>query len=268
MGTPAVPSYTAGLTPAALSGKRVAVVSSTTVPYPSAVAAIQALGATTVVTTVGTPSPNPPSIVTREFKRDLNGYLAGVTGGATSLQGIIDYNNANPVEGLKYQQGELTDAQAVDLSDPATAAAYDSDKASGKASNQALIDAILNNGTPADPSDDVDVIAVPSGNPLVGIADRAGYPVLTVPAGYGTGSAGRNPVGLTFVSGAYSEGKLLASGYAYEQATNVRLAPSWTNPSMWRCVAGSTFFAPHHCNPGDLQSDFYGMNYSAGPVFK
>jgi amidase len=33
---------------------------------------------------------------------------------------------------------------------------------------------------------------VPSGNALVGIADRAGYPVLTVPAGHGTGNQGRN----------------------------------------------------------------------------
>ena len=105
------------------------------------------------------------------------------TGGAGSLQEIIDYNIANPVEGLKYQQGELIDAQAVDLADPATAAAYESDKTTGKASNQAVIDTILNNGTPGDTSDDFDVIVVPSGNALVGIADRAGYPVLTVPAG-------------------------------------------------------------------------------------
>ena len=32
----------------------------------------------------------------------------------------------------------------------------------------------------------------------------------------------------------------------------MRLAPSYTNPSMWRCVPGSTFFSPHHCHPGDL----------------
>ncbi len=102
---------------------------------------------------------------------------------------------------------------------------------------------------------------VPTGNALVGIADRAGYPVLTVPAGYGTGGAGRNPIGVTFVGAAGSEAKLLAAGYAYEQATNVRLAPSWTNPSMWRCVPGSTFFSPHHCHPGDLESDT-----AAGPT--
>ena len=53
---------------------------------------------------------------------------------------------------------------------------------------------------------------VPSGNALVGIADRAGYPVLTVPAGYGTGGAGRNPIGVTFVGGAFQRGQAARRG--------------------------------------------------------
>ena len=57
--------------------------------------------------TIGTPSPNPPSIVARSFEKDLNAYLGGTSGGAGSLQGIVNYNTANPVEGLKYQQGQL-----------------------------------------------------------------------------------------------------------------------------------------------------------------
>ena len=48
---------------------------------------------------------------------------------------------------------------------------------------------------------------MPSGNGLVGIADRAGYPVLTVPAGYGTGGAGRNPIGVTFVGARLQRGR-------------------------------------------------------------
>ena len=265
-GAPAPPDYVAGLSPTALSGKRVAVTNSTTAPYPSVLTTLTGLGATTVVKTVGTPSPNPPSIVLSEFKRDLDDYLDDIPGsGAGSLQEIIDYNNANPVEGLKYQQGELTAAQAIDLSDPTTAATYAGDLVTGRISNAAVIDAILNNGTPGDPSDDFDVVAVPSGNALVGIADRAGYPVITVPAGFGTGGSGRNPIGVTFVGGAFSEATLLADAYAYEQASNVRNTlgtyaaglpnpPSVTNPSMWRCVPGSTFYSPHHCNPGDVLS--------------
>ena len=108
-----------------------AVISSTTAPYPAAVTAVTGLGATTVTKTVGTPAPNPPSIVARSFERDLNAYLGGVSGGAGSLQGIINYNAANPVEGLKYQQRELTAALSPDLS------AFDADMAAGKASNAA-----------------------------------------------------------------------------------------------------------------------------------
>ena len=254
-GAPTAPDYVTGLVPTALAGKRVAVISSTTAPYPTVVTTLQGLGATTVVTTIGTPSPDPASIVLTEFKRDLDEFLPTLRpspkGVARSLQEIVDYNIANPVEGLKYQQRELLDALAIDLSDPATLATYEANKADGLASYRALIDGILNGGTPEDTSDDVDVVVVPSGNALVGIADRAGYPVLTVPAGFGTGNAGRNPIGVTFVGAAFDEADLLAAGFAFEQATNVRLAPSFTNPSMWRCVPGSDFFNPYNCHPGD-----------------
>jgi amidase len=254
VGKPTAPNYTAGLSTTALSGKRIAVVASTTDPYPAVVNELQNLGATPVAMTEGTPS-STPSIVSSESKRDLNAYLAGRKSGPKSLQDIITYNLANPVEGLKYQQGELLAAQAVNLSDPATAAAYSANLAAGKASNQAVIDSMLNNGTPNDPSDDLDAIMVPSGDPLVGIADRAGYPVLTIPISYGAtaSSSGHNPVGVTFIGTAFSEAKLLDDGYALEQATKVRLAPSYTNPSMWRCVPGSTFFTGELCNPGDLE---------------
>jgi Asp-tRNA(Asn)/Glu-tRNA(Gln) amidotransferase A subunit family amidase len=239
-------SYVSGLSTGALSGKRVAVISNTTAPYPAALTTVTGLGATTTVKAVGTPSPNTASIVARSFEKDLNAYLGGTSGGAGSLQGIVNYNTANPAEGLKYQQGQLVSSLSSDTS------ALAADTAAGKASNAALIDTLLA---------DTDVIMVPSGNVLVNIADRAGYPVLTVPAGYGTGSAGRNPIGVTFVGKANSEGALLAAGYAFEQASNVRQAPSFTNPSMFRCVPGSTFFSPHHCHPGDLQSA-----YASGPT--
>ena len=255
-GAPAVPDYLAGLKPDALNGKRVVVVNSTTAPYPAAIATLQSLGASTSVQTPATPSPNPPSIVSRELERDLDAYLATTRGrGAKSLQEIIDYNNANSVEGLKYQQTGLTDAQAVDLSDGAQAAQYAADRDEGKAANRAVLDALLANGTPGDTSDDADVIMVPSGSSLVGVADRAGYPVLTVPAGYGAtqSSSGHDPIGVMFIARAFAEATLLADGYAFEQATKVRLAPSFTNPSMWRCVPGSTFFSPHECHPGDRQ---------------
>ena len=78
----------------------------------------------------------------------------------------------------------------------------------------------------------------PSGT-LTGIGARAGYPQLVVPAGYAAGT--RDPVGIAFNGTAYSEAKLLAFGYAYEQQTKLRKPPSETNPSLWRCVPGNAY---------------------------
>lgn len=241
-------NYLSGLTTTALRGKRVGVVSSTTAPYPDAVAAIQAAGATTVTRTP-TAFTAPPSIVLREFERDLEAYL-----GTKTLAQIVQYNTDNAVEGLKYRQGELTAAEAVNLSDSATQAGYVSDRDTGRTAARAYLDALLDNGTPSDTTDDVEVLAIPAtGTDLPAIADRAGYPMITVPAGYGTGGAGRNPIGVVFVGKAFTEPVLLADAFAFEQATKVRVGPSRTNPSMFRCVDGSAFFSPHHCHPGDLR---------------
>ncbi|MBK5221089.1 MAG: hypothetical protein JJE35_15120, partial [Thermoleophilia bacterium] len=278
---PAVPDYLSGLTITALSGKTVAVINNaaapvaTKAPYDEAVAKFTALGATTVTKTIGAAAPN--SVVTREFKRDLDTYLGGLSGGnAGSLAEIVEYNKDNPVEGLKYTQGQLIEAAAVNLADSTQKTTYETDLATGKAADKATIDAILTNGTAGDTTDDIEVIAVPQGNALVGIADRAGYPVLTVPAGFGAeeSTSGRNPVGIVFVAAAYDEDELLADGYAFEQASKVRLTgpdydksvvgiqpldlagasgvPSWTNPSMWRCVELSSFYSPRYCRPGQV----------------
>jgi amidase len=50
----------------------------------------------------------------------------------------------------------------------------------------------------------------------------AGYPHLTVPMG----QVGGLPVGLSFVGPKWSEARLLAYGFAYEQATRMRKPPA------------------------------------------
>jgi amidase len=57
------------------------------------------------------------------------------------------------------------------------------------------------------------------------IANLTGFPDLIVPAGF-TGD--RLPVGLSFFGPAFSEPKLLALGYAFEQATHARRTPVHT----------------------------------------
>ena len=55
------------------------------------------------------------------------------------------------------------------------------------------------------------------------IAAVAGYPHITVPAGFVFGL----PVGVSFIGRAWSEPKLFALAYAFEQATKKRQAPKF-----------------------------------------
>ncbi|MFC8197766.1 amidase family protein [Streptomyces sp. NPDC057298] len=54
-------------------------------------------------------------------------------------------------------------------------------------------------------------------------AALAGYPAISVPAGFAFGL----PVGLTFMGTAWSEPVLLRLAYAYEQAGRVRRRPAY-----------------------------------------
>jgi amidase len=266
-----LPDYTAGLSPTALNGKKIAVVSSTTVPYPTAVSELATLGATTTVVTPASAA-KAASVVPYELHRDLDSYLSSTPeGNAKSLQQIIEYNSANAAEGLKFQQTGLLAAQATETSNPATKATYEENLSNGQAEDRAVIDNIINNGTPGEAGDDYAGLMVPSASALVGISDRAGYPVLTVPAGFAVqnSSTGGDPIGVVFIGTAYSEAQLLNDGFALEEGLKARQlgpeymksspnpsfngAPSQTNQSMWRCVAGSSFFKPSACNVGELE---------------
>jgi amidase len=272
-----VPNYLTGLSTTALNGKKVAVIEKvTSVPYPEAVAELGALGATTNAVTPGTGT-TAPSVIPYELHAGLDSFLSNSKGfteaskGAKSLQEIIEYNSANPAEALKYGQAGLLAAEAVQTGNPATKATYEENLAKGKKEDQELIDGILKAGEDT-------AIMVPAGSALIGIADRAGYPVLTVPAGFGlqNSSTGGDPIGVSFIGTAFSEAKLLADGYAFEQGMKARQsgpaymvsttfpnsglsgAPSETNQSMFRCVTGSAFAKPYDCNPGELETPLPG----------
>jgi amidase len=76
-------------------------------------------------------------------------------------------------------------------------------------------------GSPAWPIDPI------NGDHFLGASSTpaavAGYPSVTVPAGFVSGL----PVGISFIGRAWSETRLIALAYAFEQATNHRKPPTF-----------------------------------------
>ena len=182
-----VPNYLAGLSPTALQGKRIGVINNTNAQYVAAIAAIQALGATTVRSR-RRPRRSSSSILFPEFKRDLNAYLARLPAERAD-------EDARRHHRLQQRERRTTRsstararsrrAQATDLTNPAELAAYVTTRDNGRRNAQQAIDNALTRGT-ADPADDLEAIMTP-GTTLTGTRRAAGYPQLVVPAGYDAG---------------------------------------------------------------------------------
>jgi amidase len=277
--------YTAAtvLKAGALNNKNIAVVattestkepsarSGTEQAYAAAKGEANSLGANLTTVTPKAAS-TAPSVIPYEFHVGLDEYLeAAPAPGAASLEAVINYNKANPVEGLKFREEALVAAQAVEPENPTTELAYEENLLKGQTEDQAVINGIITKET-VSTEDDYSAIMVPQGSPLVAIADRAGYPVLTLPAGFGVkeSSTGGDPVGVDLIGTKESEAALLGDGYALEQGLKARQrgpefmraanpsvsgAPSETNQSMFRCVEGSAFYKPYDCNPGEVGFD-------------
>jgi amidase len=57
----------------------------------------------------------------------------------------------------------------------------------------------------------------------------AGYPIVTLPAGYVAGL----PIGISFLGAAYSEPTLIRLAYAFQQATQARREPTYADPGIF-----------------------------------
>jgi amidase len=171
-------------------------------------------------------------ILLYEFKADLNAYLAGLGADAPikTLADAIAFNAANADTSMPYfeqeifllaeAKGPLTEQAYLDARTLALRVSREEGIDKTLADNQ--LDAIIApTGGPAWPTDLV------TGDHFLGgsstAAAAAGYPIVTVPAGDVFGL----PVGISFIGGAWSEPRLLALAYAYEQATGHRKAPAF-----------------------------------------
>lgn len=170
-------------------------------------------------------------LLSYEFKADLNAYLAslGPNSPMKTLADLIAFNISHASEEMPYfdqeiflaaeQRGPLTDQKYID----ALATARTQSRAEGidAAVAKYRLDAIFapTQGPPA-------LIDLVNGDPrgggsAAGLPAMAGYPHITVPAGYHFGL----PVGVSFFGPAWSEPTLLKIAYAFEQQTKARHAP-------------------------------------------
>lgn len=190
--------------------------------FDAALQVLRDLGATTVEVPE-LPQTDEMPVLHYEFARDVDAYLARLPARASvrSLAGLAAWNEAHADAALKYGQAHVLKAVAVDHE--ADRSAYEVNRARDRvvAAEQG-IDATLRLAGAA-------AVVTPSWNGA-GVAARAGYPSLVVPAGYRR--SGRRPFGVAFLGAAHTDAVLLAIGYAYEQAARTRRPVSEVNPSL------------------------------------
>jgi len=228
--------FTADLRADALKGARIGVVASQVpaagtdnlILWNAATAALQAQGATLVPVTLDTSSsiPGGSTVLSYEFKRDLNTYLSRLPKDAPvkTLADIIAYNSAHASAALKFGQVLALASQAKDLSaGSADTAKYLADRAQDLADSKGRIDALM--------SQDNLTALLFANSGSAGIGARAGYPSITIPAGYQ--ASNRRPFNLAFLGQAWSEPTLITYAYTYEQATLLRQPPSLLNPALF-----------------------------------
>jgi amidase len=223
--------YTKALSTTALQGARIGVASTPSgnegAALTTALDVLKELGATVLDVTVDTEN-LPPSILTYEFRRDLNAYLSRLPADRPmhTLDDVVTFNLAHSAEGtIKFGQTQLTESNNVDLGDAATKAAYETNRDDGIAEARQRIDSVLT-------ANNLDAILF-IGSGSAGIGARAQYPSVAVPIGYDP--ANGRPIGMTLLGTAYSEARLLALAYSYEQAAHRWQPPAQVNPSMFRC---------------------------------
>jgi amidase len=235
------PDYTSFLDAGAVKGKRIGVLRQAMGYHPDvdasterAIAALKGAGADVRdVRMAGYNRWNDLEleVLLYEFKDGLNAYLKASGAPHASLEALIAWNTANAARVMPFfgqelferarQKGPLTDAAYVKARD-------DARRLAGRDGLLALLDrekldaVIAPSMSPAWPTDPV------LGDHFVGagygIAAVAGTPSLTVPMGESHGL----PLGLTFMGRPYSEGDLLALGYAFEQLVSARTPPQYS----------------------------------------
>lgn len=236
-----LPDYTSELNDNALQGKRIGVDKSLLKHHEGidaitaqALDAMRQAGATIVeVDFMGfnrESSAAEFTVLKYEFKDGLNRYLAEAKAPLPNLEAIIQFNKDHADKTMPYFRQELLeDCQKMDgLDNPEyQKALQDSHFAMQKHIDKVLtdnqLDALCGPATGA--AWCIDLLNGDSwaGYGGYGPAAVAGYPSITLPMGFYQ----EMPVGISFMGAAWSESKLIALAYAFEQKTKQRKSPKY-----------------------------------------
>jgi amidase len=250
--------YTKFLDPNGLRGKRIGVVRQLAGNEPNAdrvldeaIAAMRAQGAIIVdpVTLPHLTELSDPELIVMayDFKNDINNYLAGRKGlKVKTLADLIAFNQREAATEMPWfgqdlfeqaqSKGPLTDKVYLDaLAKEKQLSGPDGIDA---ALQQNHLDALLSpSWGPAYMTDLVLGDHIVSGNPTIGGASQpaavAGYPSITIPAGWAHGL----PVGIVFFGTKWSEPTLISIAYSYEQHAHAWQAPKFLDTVDGKPVA-------------------------------
>ena len=155
------------------------------------------------------------NVLLYEFKTDLDKYLAARGAKYKTLADLINYNNENKDREMPTFAQELFEQSQTkgDLTDKAYLDALQKIK---RATREDGIDAVMT-------KDKLDAIVAPASGATWSIAAVAGYPYITVPAGF----LKEMPIGIGFFGRAFSEPQLIKFAYAFEQKTMARREPKF-----------------------------------------
>lgn len=155
-------------------------------------------------------------ILLYEFKAGLNKYLAQRGGRYKTLADLIKFNEENKEREMPIFGQELFE-QAQSKGDLTEKEYLDALQKVKRAAREEGIDAVIGKYK-------LDAIVAPTVGATWSMAATAGYPYITVPAGFGTDGL---PIGIAFFGRAFSEPQLIKFAYAFEQKTKARREPKF-----------------------------------------
>mgnify|MGYP001119435857 FL=1 len=160
------------------------------------------------------------TVLLYEFKVQIAEYLATLRHSeARTLADLIAFNNTHCWQEMKYFGQEIfewAEATSGDLTDPEYVLAREACIAKSRTEG---IDAALASSDPP-----LDALVSPTWSWLYSFAAVAGYPSVSLPAGYQDDGS---PVGFCFVGGAWQEGRLLGLAYDLEQELGAQRPPDY-----------------------------------------